>query len=187
MKPLFGSDAKEVIRNGLEFSASQWRFTQFDMATIQFLKARCVPLYQVHYVSVQETTGQRWHFTFLLTQKEGLWCVKTSGGGPEGVLNEPQGLHDCPWVRLETLSMANEFYAFGEVLDKSYHIARVRLLEPGGLVLEDTVQDGFVLFYSEQPPTVPPIQLELYNNSGILISRQTQTHKPFPSVTKEAD
>ena len=102
MKRLFGDDAKEVIRNGLEFSASQWRFAQFDIATIQFLKARCLPLYQVHYVSVQETAGQRWRFTFLLAQKEGLWCVKTSGGGPEGVLNEPQELHDCPWIRLDS-------------------------------------------------------------------------------------
>ncbi len=185
MKPLFGSDAKEVICNGVEFSASQWRFAQFDMTTIQFLKARCVPLYQVHSVSVQETTGQRWRFTFLLTQKEGVWCVKTSGGGPEGVFNEPQELHDCPWVRLETLSMGNEFYAFGEVLDKGYQIARVRLLDQGELVLEDTVQNGIVLFVSEQPPTVPPIQLELYNTSNTIVSRQTPTLEPFPSVRKE--
>lgn len=125
MKPLFGSNAREVIRNGLQFPASHWPFAQLDLATIQFLKARCLPIHQVHYIAVQDTTGQRWRFTFLLMQKEGLWCIKTSGGGPEGVLDEPLELHGCPWVRLETLLMANEFYAFGEVLDKGYQIVRV--------------------------------------------------------------
>jgi hypothetical protein len=34
-------------------------------------------------------------------------------------------------------------------------------------------------------PTIPPIQLELYNTSNIIASRQTQTLGSFPSVTKE--
>ena len=62
---------------------------------------------------------------------------------------------------------------------------RVRLFDQGGLVLEDTVRDGIVLFYSEQLPTVPPLQLELYNNSGTLVSRQTEKLGSPPSVTKE--
>src|SRR5947209_3681490 len=182
------NDPKEIIRNALQvLTTSNWRFASLSLETIQFLKSRYDPIFQVHYVIVQDTTGQRWHFTSLLIKETDQWYVKTLDGSPESDFNEPLELHDHPWIRLETLFMLNEFYAFGEVLDKGYHIARVRLLEPGGLVLEDTVQDGIVLFYSEQLPTVPPLQLELYNNSGILISRQTQTHKPFPTVTKETD
>ena len=81
--------------------------------------------------------------------------------------------------------MGNEFYAFGEVFDKGYQIVRVRLFDQGGLVLEDTVRDGMVLFYSEQLPTDPPLQLELYNDAGRLVSCQTQMRQFPPFVTKE--
>jgi len=67
--------------------------------------------------------------------------------------------------------MSNEFYAFGEVFNKGYPIVRVRLLDSGGLVLEDSPQDGIVLFWSEQLPTYP-LQLELYNDFGTIVSRQ---------------
>src|SRR6266568_4105175 len=186
MKPLFGSnDAKEVIRNELQFHAARWFFAQLDLATIKVLKARHDPGYQVQYVVVHDTTGQHWHFTLLLVQKQGFWFVKTLAGGPEEVLNESPELHDCPWIRLQELYVANEFHAFGEVLDKGYQIVRVRLLDQSGLVLEDTVQDGIVLFLSEQLPTVPPLQLELYNDAGRLVSRQTQKPQFPPFVTKE--
>jgi hypothetical protein len=168
-------------------TSHDWPFAQLDRTTIRFLKARRGPNHQVHYVTVQDTTGQPWHFTSFLMKKTDQWYVKTLDGHPESEFTEPLELHDRPWIRLETLFMLNDFYAVGEVFDKGYQIERVRLLEPGGLVLEDTVQHGMVLFYSEQLPTVPPIQLELYNNSGVLVSRQTETLHPFPSVTKETD
>jgi hypothetical protein len=182
------SDAKQLIRDRLQSLVfRQWPFPQLDLTTIRFLKVRCEPNYQVHYVAVQDIIGQRWNFSILLAlaQRERLWYVKTLGGSFEETLNEPPELRDSPWIRLEMLFMSDEFYAFGEVFDKGYHIERVRLLEQGKLVLEDTVQDGIVLFYSDHVPTIPPIQLELYNTSGILVSRQTETLGSFPSVTKE--
>ncbi|MFL5666456.1 MAG: hypothetical protein ACJ8BW_34675 [Ktedonobacteraceae bacterium] len=196
MKPLFGSDLfgsdpKEVIQEALGTSDFHGLFAPLDLTTIQFLKARHVPGYQLHYVAVQNTAGQQWRFTFFFIQKERVWCVKSLTGGPENVLDEPPELRDSPWIRLEMLFNSDEshafdeFYAFGEVFDKGYQIERVRLLEQGKLVLEDSVQDGIVLFYSHQLPTIPPIQLELYNTSNIIASRQTQTLGSFPSVTKE--
>src|SRR5258707_5348463 len=180
------SNPQEVIRNGLQLLVSrQWPFAPLDLTTIQFLKARCVPGYQLHYVAVQNTAGQQWRFTFFFIQKEGVWCVKSLTGGPENVLDEPPELRDSPWIRLETLLILNDFYAFGEVFDKGNHIVRVRLRDSGSFVLEDTVKDGIVLFYSNQLPTIPPLQLELYTTSGIIVSRQTQTLGSFPSVTKE--
>jgi hypothetical protein len=190
MKPflgsdLFGGDPKEVIQEALGTSDFHGHFAPLDLTTIQFLKARCVPGYQLHYVAVQNTAGQQWRFTFFFIQKEGLWCVKSLTGGPENVLDEPPELRDSPWIRLETLLILNDFYAFGEVFDKGYQIERVRLRDAGSFVLEDTVKDGIVLFYSNQLPTIPPIQLELSTPSGIIVSRQTETLGSFPSVTKE--
>ncbi|MFL5662033.1 MAG: hypothetical protein ACJ8BW_11890 [Ktedonobacteraceae bacterium] len=184
------SDEKEAIRDQIQLVTSHyWPFAQLDRTTIRFLETRRDPNHRVLYGAVQDITGHQWNFTSLLSQKDGLWYVRTfdcgpDGGEPERVLNEPAELRDCPWIRLGQL-ISNDFYAFGEVFDKGYQIERVRLLEQGKLVLEDTVQDGIVLFYSNQLPTIPPIQLELYNTSGIIVSRQTQTRGSFPTVTKE--
>lgn len=189
--PSGNSDARKTIRDWLQFYLVQQPFTQFDLATVQFLKVRYVAGHQVHDIIVQDTTGQRWHFRTLLEQKEGVWVPKTFDGGPEEVPNEPPELHDCPWIRLEMLlkednfHASNEFYAFGEVLDKGHRIVHVRLRDAGGLVLESAVEDGMVLFWSEQLPTIPPIQLELFNDAGILISRQTEKLGSPPSVMKE--
>jgi len=184
MNPFFESaDANEVIRHAMQYYAG-WSSVQLDLATMQ-LKARRDPLLQVHYLTVLDTTGQPWHFTFLLEQKKGQWYRKTGGGRPGGERDEPPELHDYPWIRLKALFVGNEFYAYGEVFDKGYQIVRVRLLDQGGLVLEDTVRDGMVLFYSEQPPTVPPLQLELYNDADRLVSRQTERRGSPPFVTKE--
>ena len=183
------SDEKEAIQDQIQLVTSHyWPFAQLDRTTIRFLKTRRDPNHRVLYGAVQDITGHQWNFTSLLSQKDGLWYVRTfdcdPDGEPERVLNEPAELRDCPWIRLELL-IFKDFYAFGEVFDKGYQIERVRLLESGGLVLEDTVQHGIVLFYSEHPPTVPPIQLELSNTSGIIVCRQTETLGSFPSVTKE--
>src|SRR5260221_14510126 len=79
----------------------------------------------------------------------------------------------------------NDFYAFGEVFDKGNHIVRVRLRDAGSFVLEDRVQDVIVLFYTHQLPTSPPIQLELYTPSNIIVSGQTETLGAFHSLTNE--
>src|SRR5207248_959209 len=105
MKPLFGSDLfgsdpKEVIQEGLGTSDFHGLFAPLDLTTIQFLKARHVPGYQLHYVAVQNTAGQQWRFTFFFIQKERVWCVKSLTGGPENVLDEPPELRDSPWIRL---------------------------------------------------------------------------------------
>jgi len=189
MKPLSGEDAQEVIRNHIQFFSTRLHFAEFDLATIRSLKARHDPLHQVHYITVLDTTGQPWRFTFLLKRKYGLWGAKTMDCSPEEKLDEPPELVDCPWIRLTQHQMTqlqknSEFYAFGEVFDKGYQIVRVCLLDGGELVLEDTVQDGIVLFNSEQEP-VYPLQLELYNTSGTLVSRQTEWPGSARSVTKE--
>src|SRR5258708_285758 len=172
MSPMFGSsDPREVIRSGIEFLASQQPLAKLDLTTIRFLKARYLANYQVQYVVLQDIKGQSWRFSFLLTKLHSLWFVKTSAGGPEMVPVEPPELHGHPWIQLETLVIANEFYAFGEVFNKGYPVVCVRLLDPGGLMLEDNLQDDIVLFWSEQLPT-HPLQLELYDDSGTLVSRQ---------------
>src|SRR5947209_8216440 len=125
MNPTFGSsNPREAIRNEIEFLDSQQPLAKLDLTTIQFLKARYLTNYQVHFVVLQDIKGQSWRFSVLLTKLHSLWFVKTSAGGPEMVPVEPPELHEHPWIQLETLLIANEFYAFGEVFNKGYPIVR---------------------------------------------------------------
>jgi len=55
----------------------------------------------------------------------------------------------------------NPFYAYGEVVDNGFDIVDVHLISPNGVVLKDRVQDGLVLFVSDQP-VFTPLQAELY-------------------------
>jgi hypothetical protein len=64
------------------------------------------------------------------------------------------------------------FYVYGEVVDHDFDITRVRLISPNGVTLEDRVLDGLVLFASDQP-IFTPLQAELYNRAGELVSSQT--------------
>jgi len=55
----------------------------------------------------------------------------------------------------------------------------VRLIEPSGHVLEDTVQDGLVLFWEDQYIGLP-LTAELYNQANELVSSQPVLSVPPP-------
>ena len=181
-----GTNPQEVIQQWFGISAFRYPFPALDSSTIQWVKTRSETSFRVDVISIHDVTRQEWHYTFLLTRKEDVWCIQASSGGREEWLTEPAMLQQCPWVRLETLGWGNQFFAFGEVLEKDYHIVRVRLFDTKGWVLEDMVQNGLVFFTSPQQPALP-LQLELYNETNILISRQTMTLDAMPSVTKEIE
>lgn len=186
MNPDLGSsDATEAIREWLKWFDVQSPFPSLDLATLHYLKAREVPPYQVQYVAVQDSSGHNWRSTFLLEQLEGRWFVKMHSAGYESSYEEPSELQNRPWVRLETLFLGQEFYAVGEVFEKEVALAGVRLFDAADFLLEDTVQQGLVFFYAQRQPTTPPLRLELYDEQGILISRQTETLDLFPSVEEE--
>ncbi|MFL5691503.1 MAG: hypothetical protein ACJ795_06830 [Ktedonobacteraceae bacterium] len=170
-------DPEEAILQYLYSPASLIHRPEPDRATVRFLKARQVQTHQVRYATFQDITGQHWFSTFFLTQQEdGSWRVDSESSGRRPPQFEPPELRDCPWIRIKGLSLfmnvPNEFYMYGEVIDKGFGIVRVRLLDANGLILEDTVQNGIVFFWSEQRAALP-FQLELYNGSDTIISRQS--------------
>jgi hypothetical protein len=61
-------------------------------------------------------------------------------------------------------------WAGGHVIDNGLDVARVRLTGSNGQVLEDTVDDGLVLFVTDQKVRVP-VQIELYNRSGEVVGK----------------
>jgi hypothetical protein len=270
-------DPQEAILEHLRMYASRGRPCIPDLATVQWLKSRRLPIHQLHYVTFRDTNGQRWNYRFLLalasqdawyvihgggnlhtdhhrsaassTSSDRPWLQQGGGGthlGPPATVpayqkalievwniveslrttqqeqQEAQALLEvlqerlavvpgeargaeawkvlqalellprdtrgkAAWKKLEALQQLpveqpdpaealwnafNPFYAYGEVVDHGFDIVRVRLISPNGLMLEDTVQDGLVLFVSDQP-IFTPLQAELYNRTGQLVSSQT--------------
>lgn len=88
-----------------------------------------------------------------------------------------------PWVRLsggigkDPLPARYPFRPWGlwgscEVIDHGFDVTGVRLVSSDGLVFEDQVEHGLVLFLAEQP-VQRPVEARLYNSSGQLVGTQT--------------
>jgi hypothetical protein len=73
-----------------------------------------------------------------------------------------------PWVNLGGGGWPKQFYAGGQVLE---HVgAVVRLRAANGTVLEDTVEDGMVLFLTDAEVRLP-VYAELVDPSGQIVSQ----------------
>jgi hypothetical protein len=70
------------------------------------------------------------------------------------------------------------FHAGGYVVGNGLDITRVRLLSTNGTVIEDTVVDTIVLFFTDQE-VVFPLQAELYDQQGKLVAK----HNAFGSYS----
>jgi len=108
------------------------------------------------------------------TLQERLEAVAEAERGQEAwkVLQEVQELAPQELAGEELWNPLHYCYVFGEVVANGLAIVRVRLLSANGVILEDTVEDGLVVFLSNQP-LVPPVQAELYDRAGELVKSQT--------------
>ena len=181
-------DPREAIRYRIEFLSSRSSPCVANMETIQFLKAHAIAMHQLHSVAFEDVMKLAWRFIYFLNQHEdGSWYVKSSTGDREPVQPLPQdgqpGVQlQWGWYKLPTVGgTANEFYAGGEVIDAGFDIVQVRLVSSNGLILEDLVQDGLVLFWSDQEVALL-VQAELYNRSGDLVI--TQPSLALPSLSQ---
>jgi hypothetical protein len=154
-------------------------------ATIRFLKACSRQYHQLHAVTFENELGQtRTCLCFLGQQESGLWQVITIlFNGPENVLTEQEQDTSRPWVRISggigkvPLPARYPFRPWGlwggcEVIDHGFDVTRVRLVSSDGLVFEDQVEHGLVMFLVEQS-VQRPVEAQLYNRSGMLVGMQT--------------
>lgn len=179
--------AQTVIENKIRSYASRKRPCVPNLATIQFLKARIHPHEQLYYVTFQDTSEQQWFFTYFLSQlSDGSWYIASGSGSPHGPIDPPEMQQpSLPWLRIKGNSVGNAFHAGGEVIDNGFDIVRVRLVTQDGIILEDTVEDGLVLFRSENV-VIGPMQAELYGRVDNVVHNQSVFTSPLfpPSVEK---
>lgn len=139
-------------------------------ATIQFLKQRSLPHDQVHAITFEDEAGLKWDFFCSIAQDErGFWHMSRSGCVRQGMMQRTS--RTFPWVHLVGGSGESYLWAGGYVTDKATDAQRVRLITKNGLTLEDSVQDGIVLFQTDQHVEIPA-QVEVYTGSGTLSGTQ---------------
>jgi hypothetical protein len=80
------------------------------------------------------------------------------------------GSGSYPWVNLGGGGWPGQFYAGGEVLFQEQEVVRVRLRAANGTELEDSVEDGIVLFVTDHEVRMP-VYAELFDGGGNLVSQ----------------
>ena len=142
------------------------------ISTVQFLQERHLSDRQLHLVAFENQDGER---------EQWLLCVREiapdhwqNAGGASISAAEVMPQRNAPWVNLASGWSGDLFWAGGRVLDNGLDVVRVRLISENGVVLEDEVQDGLVLFVANQS-VQRPLRVELFDRSGKLVG----THQAF--------
>jgi hypothetical protein len=154
-------------------SEVSWGGCDAQPETMRFLKARSIPGWQVHAVTFQTRSGQAMSWVCsVLRDDTGDWrFVGGAGGAADG---SPQ--RDEPWVNLGGGGWPAQFYAGGCVLDHGRGVVRVRLRAANSVVMEDTVDDGLILFLTDSMAQLP-IEAELMDGVGTIVSRHVAFHQ----------
>ncbi len=135
-------------------------------SSICFLKERGIPGRQLHAVVFETEHGPGMQWTCEVAQNEdGDWHVEGGAGGG-GSLPDRDPL--C--ANLGGGGWPNRFYAGGRVLDASGRAKRVQLISSNGMTLEDTVDDGWVLFLTDESVELP-VRVRLYDGAGEIINQ----------------
>jgi hypothetical protein len=140
---------------------------QEEQRTLQFLKERCIPGRQVYFVLFEDGKGQKVHFTcYVVQDAQGNWQFRGAAG--DGITGTPGPVVERAWANLGGGGMPDHFHAGGYIADHGLDVVHVRLVAKNGTILEDTVEDGIVLFLTDKLVTLP-IQAELYDRAGKLV------------------
>jgi hypothetical protein len=156
-----------------------------DLATLQFLREKQRPGWKLYKVTFQEIDREQHRMILLLQQNgDGSWHLD-SGGDSIDMQNEwskiymPVRNHPLIFLSVNGMNLDNQLYvltAHGHVIDNGFHVERVRLVNDAGQVLEDRVEEGYVLFAWKPEQLVQlPMQAELYDHQGGLVWQQTVT------------
>jgi hypothetical protein len=136
--------------------------------TVRFMKNRDLPPGQMWLITCEADGGsrgpERWRWTVEASQDDlGRWSANgiAGGSGPAPLRGRPSTDLGGNWGR-------RGLRAGGTVEDAGAEIARVRLTDVQGRTFEDTVENGGVLFSSDEPVTMP-MRLDLIDAEGRIV------------------
>ncbi len=137
-----------------------------DPATVRFVKSRAFPGCQLHEADFTARDGRARHLLVRTWQQpDGSWTADPVGGGSG---SEP--LRSGPWVNFAAGWNARQFTAGGHVTGQGAEAAcLVRLTFADGTTLEDTVDNGVVLFFTSPGPAVP-VRVEIHGPAASVLA-----------------
>ncbi len=133
-----------------------------DPGTIEFVKSKSFPSCQLHSVSFINPKGWTMH-VLIKTWREhdGTWRVRSCGGGAG-----PHPHRSRPWVNFAAGFGHQDFTGGGHVVGDGAENARsVRLAFANAIVIEDTIDNGVVLFF-EPHAVVAPAEVSIVDSGG---------------------
>jgi hypothetical protein len=138
--------------------------------TISPLKRRASASRQLWYVTceAEDQDGQRqpWHWIVETSLGEfGRWKAHGVAGGSGSDLPRK----GFPWANLGGGWGRTGLLAGGTVEDAGNDVRRVRLTDAKGNAMEDAVDDGIVLFISDEPVAMP-MRVDLYDAAGHVVA-----------------
>jgi hypothetical protein len=163
---------------------------EVELSSVRILKSRATEHRRLYALTFRDTEGARWHWTLPVDAvSDGCWAARGGSGGGGATpllaaylrvrarLTRRRSQTRRPWVNLGGGNWPEWFYAGGRVEHDRGRAATVRLTCANGLVLTDSVDDGRVLFLTEQRAEVP-VLAELLDHSGTVIGR----HSAFDDI-----
>ena len=139
--------------------------------SVVFIKERDLPNRVTYNIRFTKRAGMRMRYTLALVQgNDGAWQVLGGAGGsaedqPE---NAPKRGH--LYANLGGGGFSRQFYAGGAIEEDNGAVARVRLRSANGVESDDTVEQGEVLFLSDDAIQTS-LEVELYDGAGNLVGR----------------
>ena len=162
--PSEGTD--QIGRGGWSSSIRQGGGPGADPATIEFVKTRSFPSCELHSVSFVNHRGWTMHDLIKTWQEPGgARRVHVLGGGAG-----PHPHRTRPWVNFCAGFGPQDFSGGGHVVgDGAQTAASVRLSFADGIVIEDTVDNGVVLFF-EPRAVVAPANVSVIGGDGATLA-----------------
>ncbi len=134
-------------------------------STIRILKERTVPLHYASLVTFEDVQGRTWEFEcFVVQEGQHNWVFKSGGSVSQ------KNVERFPHVKLAGGWAEGGFSAGGRVYANGADIVRVDILSVDGIIFDDTVEDGRVLFVTDREDIFPPVRALLYDNAGVLVN-----------------
>lgn len=137
-------------------------------STIQVVKERIQGSYAMVALEFEDTEGRAWRYVYgAVQQPDGSWRAAGGSGGGAGGAPHPEQTH--AWANFGGWGWPR-FLALGGWVHGD-QVARVKLIDARGSIIEDSVDHGVALLWSGEAVEMP-CTLELRDAEGHVLRTQ---------------
>lgn len=163
-------DPRHIVAEYLLNTLSMRDSSVIEPDSIRILRERSVLDFILYLVTYKDQEEQQLYAIIRVERNEaGDWRF---GGFHLVGGRDPRTVQELPRQVVSGASLDFRlFYAGGYVIHNGIQVTKVRLIDAGGHIFEDQVQDDGVFFVVSEQRVEKPIQVELYDASNVLVAR----------------